>query len=76
MRLQLPMDADDFRRCCLLLQRVPSLRAELSKVAATSPRWERLVAHWQTLESGLGDSERRSEINTWLWRNATGQARA
>lgn len=41
-----PGDADDFRRCELLLRQVPELRTRLHEMARHSEPWARLVARW------------------------------
>jgi hypothetical protein len=46
-----PFDPDDFRRCRLLLEEVPSVAAEFRAVMGkdAGPIWEKLVAEWDTL---------------------------
>jgi len=44
-----PFDSDDFRRCLLLMERAPEVRAELPRIAELSPIWAKLVAHWDEL---------------------------
>lgn len=70
-----PHDASDFRRCSLLLQRVPSLRAHLHKLSAISPRWACLVAAWPDLDDALADPERHGPLNQFIGRNATAPER-
>lgn len=70
--VDVPRDLSDFRRCVLLLRRVPSLRPHLGKVADLSPRWARLVSTWPNLERALADQARHAEANDWIGRNATG----
>lgn len=44
-----PHDPDDFRRCRLLLERVPELVPLLPRMAEVSPVWAALVAGWDIL---------------------------
>lgn len=44
-----PLDPDDFRRCCLLLQTVPEWKSKLHLMKAVSPVWEKLVDNWDVL---------------------------
>lgn len=44
-----PRDPDDFRRCRLLLERVPELVPLLPRMAEVSPVWAALVAGWDSL---------------------------
>lgn len=44
-----PWDPSDFRRCCLLLDQCPDLRADLDKVRAVSPTWNALVDRWDEI---------------------------
>lgn len=48
-----PHDAFDFRRCCLLLEWVPSLRHRLDELRGLSPIWSGLVEDWENLEALL-----------------------
>lgn len=48
-----PHDADDFRRCYLLLKTVPEWRKSLHVMKAFSPVWEKLVDNWDTLTNML-----------------------
>lgn len=45
-----PRDIADFRRCLLLLARIPEWRARLGEMAGVSPQWARLAEHWGELE--------------------------
>ena len=45
----IPWDPADLRRCRLLLEAVPSLAEQFSKMATCSPEWAAMVAHWQEL---------------------------
>lgn len=45
-----PHDADDLRRCLLLLREAPELRAELPRMAEVSPAWSALTRAWAELE--------------------------
>lgn len=71
-----PRDASDFRRCSLLLQRVPSLRPHLHQLAAVSPRWASLVAAWPDLERALADPEQHRLLSQYLGRIATAPERS
>lgn len=44
-----PYDAHDFRRCRLLLDRVPELRGKFPMVKYLSPAWARITKNWATL---------------------------
>ena len=44
-----PHDPGDFRRCRLLLERVPELVPLLPRMAEVSPVWAALVAGWDSL---------------------------
>lgn len=44
-----PRDPSDFRRCHLLLEALPELRAELAEMKEVSPVWSALVDHWDKL---------------------------
>lgn len=58
-----PYDPDDFRRCCLLLEEVPELKAELHRMAEVSPEWAKLVAHWEEIKQLIDE-----EVPGWLSR--------
>lgn len=45
-RIAHPLDADDLRRCRLLLERVPSLATRLHWMADVSPQWKSIIDHW------------------------------
>lgn len=44
-----PHDAHDFRRCRLLLDRVPEFRGAFAGVKYLSPTWARIAKNWATL---------------------------
>lgn len=44
-----PFDADDFRRCALLYDAVPEVRANLSRARDIHPVWAGLVDQWDDL---------------------------
>ena len=46
-----PRDPDDFRRCELLLEQVPSLRAKFHLMSFVSPVWANLVLDWDKIKS-------------------------
>lgn len=48
-----PADVGDFRRCEKLLRSVPTLRAELPRMASVSPVWAGLVHHWEEIATLL-----------------------
>lgn len=48
-----PHDPDDLHRCLMLLQDVPELVADFSRMAEVSPVWAALVARWPELVSML-----------------------
>lgn len=54
-----PSDPGDFRRCLLLLEKVPGIRERMHLVASKSEEWKALVARWQEIEdlfrSEVGD---------------------
>jgi len=50
-----PLDPADFRRCRLLLEQVPALRKDLSRMAAVSPVWKALVDHWDELSRTMDE---------------------
>ena len=67
MRAMHPHDPDDFRRCRLLVERVPMIRGSLPKMASCSAEWARIIARWDDL-CALMDSE------TPEWRQGVGSA--
>jgi hypothetical protein len=44
-----PYDPADMRRCRLLLEAVPSLQAELGRMASVSTHWSRFVPAWDEI---------------------------
>lgn len=52
-----PRDLDDFRRCRVMLEEVPSLRLELARAVNLSPAWGRLAENWDALCASI-DAER------------------
>jgi len=49
-----PYDADDFRRCYLLLKMVPEWKKYFTDVMAkVSDTWEKLTTHWEQLTTML-----------------------
>lgn len=48
-QISTPADIWDFGRCYQLLEYIPEWKNELHKLAALSPRWSILVAHWKDL---------------------------
>ena len=55
-KYQAPSNADDFRRCRLLLESVPGLTEKLKVMSCVSPAWGDLVEQWNKISS-LMDSE-------------------
>lgn len=45
-----PHDPADLRRCLLLLEAVPELKADFARMAELSEKWIRLVENWAQLE--------------------------
>jgi len=71
-----PHDPDDLDRCLLLLDRVPEMRAQLSRMALLGEVWKALVDRWDEIERthleevGLGWTKARSAPRTYeLMRN-------
>ncbi len=50
-RMEYPRDPSDLGRCIRLLDIEPSYRGRMGEMAALSPQWARLVAHWAELEA-------------------------
>ena len=48
-----PYDPDDFRRCYLLLQRIPELKEHLDKLREISDTWDRLIDRWDEVEASF-----------------------
>lgn len=51
--LNYPFDADDFRRCVLLLDAVPLARLQLHRMSELGGVWALLVEQWDELEELL-----------------------
>lgn len=47
--LRTPSDAADFRRCRVLLERVPDFASDFGRMADASPDWAKLVDRWSEL---------------------------
>jgi hypothetical protein len=45
-----PRDIADFRRCVLLLARIPEWHKRIGEMSDVSPQWARLSEHWDELE--------------------------
>ena len=58
MRPSHPHDADDARRCCLLLDDVPELVAQFAKMAEASPEWAALVADWGAIRDAIARGDK------------------
>lgn len=50
-----PRDAADFRRCVLLLHRIPEWRPRMGEMAALGNEWSRLALAWPALEAAFLD---------------------
>lgn len=77
-----PDDPDDLDRCLQLLEAVPSLRADLHRMAEVSPEWAALVGKWDEIEAshlrevGLRWTKARTAPKTYaLMREALDGAR-
>ena len=44
-----PLDPGDLGRCIRLVEHVPSIRATFPAIAASSPKWAIVIAHWDEL---------------------------
>lgn len=44
-----PRNAEDLRRCRLLLEKVPTLKANLQRVAKAGPEWAQFASFWDDL---------------------------
>lgn len=62
-----PHDPDDLTRCRRLLEEVPELQAEFTRMTTCSGPWAELVEHWQEL-CDMMDAESPK------WRDGTGSA--
>ena len=58
-----PLDPDDFRRCYLLLQFVPSWRARISEMGSVSTTWAALAENWDKLTKILEDKIKNRKPN-------------
>lgn len=52
-RVSHPLDTADFKRCVLLLESVPGLRANLHTLPQLSKEWAALYDNWRVLEETL-----------------------
>lgn len=52
-----PLDADDFKRCLLLVQTVPTLRESIHRLAELSPVWGGIARAWYDLEAAMNDGK-------------------
>lgn len=64
-----PHDADDFRRCRMLLEHVPELKPRISEMSDVSPEWAALVRYWDqlcvTLDLEMPDWESPKKCSSW-----------
>lgn len=51
--VSVPYDPDDLRRCVLMLEACPSVRAHFDEMRTASPTWARLVDAWPELIATL-----------------------
>jgi hypothetical protein len=58
-----PADPSDFRRCHLLLEAVPELRAKMDGLREISPVWSRLVDNWDKLTGMLKEQMETKKAN-------------
>ena len=58
-RKSYPNDVSDFRRCFILLNKIPELRAHFHKMAEVSPIWKNLAEHWSELETFFKEEQGR-----------------
>lgn len=65
-----PRDPSDFRRCQLLLRRVPEWRERLPEMAANGPEWARLVERWDDIHALIEE-----EVPGYLEGHREGMAR-
>lgn len=52
-----PLDPADLGRCIRLMDIEPSYRERIGEMAAVSPQWARLAAHWSELEGLYREEE-------------------
>lgn len=45
-----PYDPDDFRRCQVLLDAVPSYQERLPELLSVGPEWHTVVVHWNDID--------------------------
>jgi hypothetical protein len=50
-----PWDADDLRRCRLLLEKCPELAPRIGEMRTVSPIWNALATHWSELCAMMDD---------------------
>lgn len=50
-----PIDGEDFRRCCLLLDGCPELAARFDTMRPISPEWNALVRAWYSIFSVMAE---------------------
>lgn len=48
-----PHDGEDMQRCLYMIQRNPTLRSRLPKLADAGPQWARIWTHWAALETAF-----------------------
>jgi hypothetical protein len=62
-----PSDADDFRRCVLLLDEIPEFRPRLAEVGDRFPIWVPLIREWPRLEALLSGIRTREDSYDASW---------
>jgi len=58
-----PSDPDDFRRCYLLLEAVPSFRLKLDRLKPINKTWSNLVVNWDKLTEMLQEQLKTKQPN-------------
>jgi hypothetical protein len=48
-----PLDPADLRRCMLLVDEIPGIRAAFPRIATISPEWAKIIEHWDDLVANL-----------------------
>lgn len=46
-----PHDPSDFRRCLLMLDKIPEFKDKLNVMAAQSETWDKLINNWDSITS-------------------------
>lgn len=68
-----PYDPDDFRRCHLLLQCVPSWRSRIGEMGMVSSVWAALADNWDKLTAMLEETiEKRKDVGMYEFMKTLG----